>query len=351
MKNKTYRVAIVGLSGIGMNRPTIEPGAVLNTPMPHSHVASYAVLPNTKVVAVCELKTELFDQFKEQWGDAFPDARTYVDYREMIDQENLDILSVATSDNRHTDIVVYAANAGIKGVVCEKPLATTVDECDRMIEACQRSGTVMTVEHTRRWQPPYHTALKAIGEGAIGSVKRIVGHLGGPRAMLFRNGTHLIDGVCFFAQSDPQWVFAELDEGFEDYFFYRGDGGRSPEGDPGGSGYIHFKNGVRAFINASKGQMPTTILQIIGETGQIDVNRNSVTLHKGPGQSEQLALDLHMKTDISACIEELIRVMERGGELISPPSEGKRVVEIIVGFLKSQEKGNVRVDLPLPAGN
>lgn len=353
MANRMYRAGVVGLSGISMRRPEVDPQATLNTPMPHSHVGAYSVLPHIELAAVCELKTELFDKFKEDWGDVFPDTRTYTDYREMIDKESLDILSVVTSDNRHTDIVIYGANAGVKGIVCEKPLATTVDDCNRMIEACEKNGTVMTVEHTRRWWPAYHRARQAIREGAIGKVRRIMANMGGGRAMLFRNGTHLLDGVLFFAESDPEWVFAELDEGFEDYFSYRGDGGKSPEGDPGGSGYIHFKNGVRAFVNVSKGQMPAAYLQVIGETGQIDVGGGvgSVTLHQGRGKWELLDPASYMKTDISACIEELIRVIEHGGEVTVPPREGKNVVEIIVGFLKSQERGNVRVALPLPPGN
>ena len=122
MAEKRYRVGVVGLSGIGANRLEADSGAVLNTPMPGSHVASYAALPHTDLVAVCELKTELFDQFRERWGDVLPDVQTYTDYREMLEKENLDILSVVTSDNRHTDIVVDAANAGIKGIACENRL-------------------------------------------------------------------------------------------------------------------------------------------------------------------------------------------------------------------------------------
>lgn len=351
MTERKYRVGVVGLTGIAANRPSADLQAVLNIPMPSSHISSYAVLPQTHLVAVCELRTELFEQFKERWGDVFPETRTYTDYRQMIEKENMDILSVVTSDNRHADIVVDAANAGIKGIICEKPLATTVDDCNRMIEACENNGALLSVEHTRRWGTAYHLARQAIEGSMIGVVRRIVGHMGGPRAMLFRNGTHLIDGVCFFARSEPEWVFAELDEGFEDYFFYRGDGGRSPEGDPGGSGYIHFKNGVRAFINGSKGQAGGFRIEIIGEKARLDVGNNTVTLWSGEGKCEQLDVPPYMKTGIIACVEELIRVMENGGELISPGQEGRKVVQIIVGFLRSQELGNVRVDFPLPTGS
>ena len=112
-----------------------------------------------------------------------------------------------------------------------------------MIAACEAKGVPISIDHTRRWWPAYHRARQAIREGAIGGVRRIVAHMGGPRAMLFRNGTHLIDGICFFAESEPKWVFAELDEGFEDYFSYRGDGGRSPAGDPGAAGTSILRTG------------------------------------------------------------------------------------------------------------
>jgi len=348
VKASTFRAGVVGLSGIGMTRPLPETGAVLRTPMPHSHVAAHTALLNTELVAVCDIKSEMLQSFAQTWGDVFPHTRTYSDYREMIDKEDLDIIQVATPDNRHTDIVLYAANAGVKRILCEKPLATTVADCDRMLAACEANGALLSVDHTRRWWPIFHRARAAIRAGAIGRVVRIVAHMGGPRAMLFRNGTHLIDGILFFAESDPDWVFADLDEGFEDYYYYKGTGGRIPEEDPGGSGYVHFKNGVRAFVNASKGQTTARYLEVIGENGQIDIHTDSVILWTGPGKCETLAPDSHSVEDIAAALDELIRIGEDGGELISSGHEAAKGVEIILGFLRSQELGNVRVDLPLP---
>lgn len=344
----TYRAGVVGLSSIGMSRPLPERGAVLRTPLPHSHVAAHTALLNTQLVAVCDISSEKLQSFRETWDDVFPRARTYSDYREMIDKEDLDIIQVATPDNRHTDIVVDSADAGVKRILCEKPLATTLADCDRMSAACEANGALLSVDHTRRWRPIYHRARGAIRAGAIGRVMRIVAHQGGPRAMLFRIGGHLIDGILFFAESDPDWVFAHLDEGFEDYYFYKGSGGRMPEKDPGGSGYVHFENGVRAFVNASKGQTTARYLEVIGESGQIDIHDDSITLWTGPGKCERLATDSHSVEGIAAALDELTRVGEDGGELISSGHEATKVVEIIVGFLRSQERGNVRVDLPLP---
>lgn len=349
--DKRYRVGVVGLSGIAANRPAPEPGNILTTPSPTSHLGAFNLIPQTDVVAVCELKPELFQKVAQTWGQEFGELETYTDYSAMLARENLDIVSVVTSDNRHADIVIAAANAGAKGIICEKPFATTVDECDRMIEACESNGTVIAVDHTNRWKPHYDVAREAIRSGSIGQVQRIVGHLGGPRAMLFRNGTHLVDGVCFFADSDPEWVFAELEPGYDHYSRYLGDGGRDPATDPAGSGYIHFRNGVRAFINAAKTQYTASFsFQIYGETGMIDVH-NSRVIRRDRNTTEFFPFPSHQFTGISACVAELIDVIENGGDLLSPAREAKKTVEILVGFLQSHTRGNVRVDLPLPAGH
>ena len=59
---KNYRVGVVGLSGIAANRPVADTGAILTTPSPTSHLSAYHHLPQTDVVALCELKTELFEE-------------------------------------------------------------------------------------------------------------------------------------------------------------------------------------------------------------------------------------------------------------------------------------------------
>ena len=56
-----------------------------------------------------------------------------------------------------------------------------------------------------------------IRRGAIGNLTTMVGTLGGQRAMLFRNGTHIIDAICMYAESEPTQVWARLEEGFEDW--------------------------------------------------------------------------------------------------------------------------------------
>ncbi len=346
-----YRVGIVGLGEIAAARPDKAEGP-LHKPMPGSHAASFAALPQTEVVGICELKPELMDQFVAQWGDTWPKVRRYSDFREMLAKERLDILTVATSDHRHADIVVAASEAGVRGIFCEKPLATSLSDADRMIAAVKAHGTNLLVDHTRRWYPLYNEIRRLVRGGAIGRLSRIVVTLGGPRSMIFRNGTHLIDLICFLAESDPAWVFAELDDECRDYGpVYAGDGGTDPATDPGVSGYIHFRNGVRAFYNGSKGTPPDFWVDLFGEIGRISVNDAGGTVWRvveGQGlMSRPIRTPEHRNVTQLAGIEELIRLVENGGEPSSSGRDGRRVLEIMLAMLASHHRGNVRVDLPL----
>ncbi|MBI4553826.1 MAG: Gfo/Idh/MocA family oxidoreductase [Candidatus Latescibacteria bacterium] len=345
----SYRVGIVGCSGIAAASSKTWPGSPIIDPMPDSHAASYAVVPSTRVVAVCDIVPSLLDQFVHDWNAAWPDVHTYTDYRDLLAREQIDILSVATSDHRHADIVVDAASAGVKAILCEKPMATTLADADRMIEAVERNNVVMTVEHTRRWSGLYHQARQLARDGAIGPIGRIAGYLGGPRAMLFRNGTHLIDLFCFFAESDPEWVVGELDPGFEDYFEYRGDGGRDPATDPGASGYIHFANGVRAFYNGSKGTPSGFSVELYGPQGMIKMDDTLLELwtvdEKKRFAGRPISQPGFMKSHILGAVDELLRLMEHGGQGISDGREARKTVAVMVGLLESQRRGNGRVNL------
>ena len=347
----SYRVGIIGLTGIAAAIPPAGPAGIFKGEVPHSHAAGYAAIPNTQVVAVCDLLPRLLEEFVAKWGGMWGQIATYTDYREMLARERLDILSVVTSDHRHADIVVDAVAAGVKGIFCEKPIATTLADADRMIAAVEKAGVPMLINHTRRWLPEYHQARQIIRSGQLGRLWRIIACLGGPRAMIFRNGTHMIDAINFFAESDAQLVLAELDPGQEHYGpAYAGDGGRDPTTDPGGTAYLHYRNGVAAFCSISKTIGVYFEFDLLCEKGRLRLAPGLVTLEtrgaSGP-QIQHLSCPQYMRSNTVAAIEELVGLIEQGGEGQCPPREARKALEIILAILRSQHLGNVRVDLPL----
>jgi len=346
-----YRAAIVGLTGIAAEprQPATLPS--LGEHMPHSHAAAYAQVPCTTVVAYCDLIPARLDEFRANWGATFPEARGYADYREMLRQEQIDLLSVVTSDHRHADIVVEGVGAGVRGVFCEKPIATTLADADRMIAACAARGVPLLIDHSRRWYPEWVEARELVRRGAIGQLRRITATLGGPRAMLFRNGTHLVDAICYFAESDPLWVVGELDDEHRGYGpRYAGDGGRDPATDPGGSAYVHFANGVRAFVNASKGTAQNFELDLVGERGRLRIGTHVGELWRvddGRPVVSQLPRPRTTRADLVAAIDELVRLIEQGGTPTSGGQDGRRALSILLGILQSSAAGGKRIDFPI----
>jgi predicted dehydrogenase len=352
-----YRVGVVGLSGISLTPAKHEP-FFFGGEHPHAHVACYANHPRTEIVAVCDIMPAAFDRFDELWGHRWSNVARYTDYRAMFANEQLDLVSVVTPDHLHAGVVEAAVAAGIKAIYCEKPIATTLADADRMIQVTEAAGVPMSINHTRRWYDVSQYVKTAIASGEFGRVTHIHALTTGPRAMLFRNGTHLIDIATFFADGEPVWVSGFLDPGHEAYGpVYAGDGGRDPAFDPGGSGLVKFDNGVLLSFVVSKqiqGDGGGWELSIdceharlrITEPGGLEIITEPET---GTGGLSRRRVDLprYKWTDGTAAIDELIGMIE-GVTTVSQssPREARKTLAIILALLQSQANGNQPVVAP-----
>ncbi len=349
---KTYRTVLVGLTGIGARRPVDPEGIPLYGPMPPSHASAYHQHPQTELVGVCDLRPEALDTFQTDWQDVWPEAGVYTDFGEMLREQTPDIVSIATSDHAHAELCVQAAESGVRAILCEKPIATTLADADRMIEACERHGVPLSIEHTRRWDPCFLEARRILRAGDLGPVRTIVVEMFSQRAMLFRNGTHLIDLIPFFADTDARWLVADLEDGFENYSAYSGDGGRDPDLEPYASAYLRFEDGVRAFYNSYKTEFPGSQVTITCEAGRLEVSDRGGRVIRGDSHSSWSASELQTGSYLYerqlAAVHELIQVLENpGAELVSSGREARRTLEIILAMLASHTGGNVRINLPL----
>ncbi len=358
-----YRAAIVGLGGMGGG--ALPPGPYhtgMGIEWGHdvvaasvSHASAFAVTPGVEVAAVCDLREEACAQFLSDYGSVWPGVRVYSDYEEMFSEEDIDLLGVATSDHLHAGIVESAAGAGVRGILCEKPMATTLAEADRMIAVCERHGVAMTVDYLRRYRPHWNRARAQLWDGPLGAARRIVASYGGPRSMLFRNGSHLIDAAVWYAGGEPEWVIGVLDEEHEDYGpRYAGDGGRDPGLDPGGSGLAQMDSGVRIFINISKRTTAEFELDVYAENGRLRVNNQSAEVWEEVTEIFPLTMSrrnlpwpMTERSDTPAAVADLIRAIETGSGTASPPREARKSLAVILGMLQSQASGSVPIRFPL----
>ena len=108
----------------------------------------------------------------------FPGIETYTSAAKMLKTSKVDLLAVITPHNTHAALALQCLKAG-RHVVCEKPLAITTAECDRMIAAAQASKVVLSTYHNRHWDGCILEAVKRIrDEKCIGEVYRIEAHMG-----------------------------------------------------------------------------------------------------------------------------------------------------------------------------
>ncbi len=240
----TYRVGIVGLSWITADLAGPGTHPVLGDAMPGTHLSGMARIPEIQVVAGCDISETARERFIERWGTTWPDLVVYDDYNAMLQDVPLDIVAVATPDHLHAPVVKAAAAAGVKAIFCEKPISTHTDEVDEMLVAIEENDIVVNVNHTRRWNPTWVAAREAMRAGRIGELVTIIGKFGGERAMLWRNDSHLIDIMNYFAEANPIWVVGELEPAHASYGTrYHGDGGRDAALEPAANAFWAYDSG------------------------------------------------------------------------------------------------------------
>lgn len=343
MSVQELTAAIVGLSWIGSDQPGAASDPVLGTAVPYSHASAYAAMPQITKLVGCDTSAQARVAFEREWSTRFPEVRTYADSTEMIEDARPDILSVVTPDHLHARFAIEAMEAGVPRIFCEKPLAITLEEADEIIDLANRVGATMSVNYTRRWVPEYVEARAQVRAGAIGELSQVIAQIGGPRAMLFRNLTHPIDLMSYFAESDPSWVMADLEEGFDDYTNYRGDG-HDPALEPGANAFIKFQNGVRGYLAAQKNMPVGEIYHLVGSGGRITIDSDGIRIHlpTPEGTVSRRLIPQFTVAGMAAAVHELVTVHETGGTTSSPPRDARRAVAIVRAILDSHATGNTR---------
>lgn len=131
------------------------------------HARVSAESPRANLVAVCDIDKERAENLGSKFG-----AESYTDLNSMLERVDIDAVSIVTPDFAHTELALAAIAAG-KHVLMEKPLATTSEECRRIIGAAESAGVKLMVDFHNRWSPPFCSAKKSIEAGEIGSIRLI----------------------------------------------------------------------------------------------------------------------------------------------------------------------------------
>ncbi len=154
------RVAIAGLGFMG-----------------RTHYQCWNRVPGARVVAVCDANPNIVAETAKAVGNIgdtqfridFDKICLYDDFDKMLSEAELDAVSLTVPTHLHAEFAIRALSAGVN-VLCEKPMALAVEDCDRMIAAAESSGKLLQIGHCVRFWPEYAKARQIVASGEYGKV-------------------------------------------------------------------------------------------------------------------------------------------------------------------------------------
>ncbi len=351
---ETYRVGVIGCGRIGSEWDR-DPHPTL----PLTHAGAFHTLPRATLVAGANRGRERLEAFGRKWGV----SALYHDYREMLAREHLDIVCIATHPELHCEQVVAAAEAGVGGILCEKPIALSLAEADEMIAACERNGVTLIVNHSRRWSPIYRRARELVQEGEIGELLTIVGYCQGVKphpawradkeGPLLHDATHTFDMFRFFA-GDVAWVmgtamrrqrpFPVEDESLCIVRFKNGISGIAVVNEL--TEYARFDIELQG--SEAKIALGTSGNEIWYSTTAPHATRESNPEFEWKNLRRQPFPPVPQLSPIQEAAREMIECLDTGKKPSSDGHDGRAALEIIMAIYESQRQGNRPVTLPLP---
>jgi predicted dehydrogenase len=155
----------------------------------HNHLHAWQEIDNVAITALCDRdESRLKDA-----GLKFGITKLYSDAAQMIAEEPLDFVDIATTVATHRPLVELAASAGLP-VICQKPFAESLIDARAMVDTCERAGVLLMVHENFRWQAPMRAVRDVLASGRIGEV--FWGRVS------FRSAYDVFSGQPYLATSD-----------------------------------------------------------------------------------------------------------------------------------------------------
>jgi len=334
-----YTAAVVGTGP--------EPDNVVwgeSASMAYNHGTAYRDLPASRLVACCDIVRENAEAFAEAFE--IPDEHVFVDAAEMLRVTDPDIVSVATPVPTHADIVTGLVETGVPAAIhCEKPMADTWGDSQRMAAEAADAGVQLTFNHQRRLAPEWRRATEVLESGRVGDLTRI--GVGGKNVFDF--GSHMVDlANGFNGERDAEWVLAGVhyDDENERYGVHNENQAVAT---------WEYENGVRAFASTDSDVGSTAagcLLRLVGTNGTIEVHPDGGPTLRYRADDTDGWIHEDPESDmpsITLAIEHVLETLGTDEEPVLSVHRALRATETIFGIWESARRRE-RVDFPLEYG-
>ena len=203
MAKAKLRVAIIGTGRMGGLMEDENPFTNQYS-KPYAHFSSYQSIESTEVVAVANRGEERLKRF----SDRFDFHNGYLDYREMIEKEKPDIVSITTPSVHRAEPIIFCAESGVKGIYAEKGLCASLEEADRIRDAVTGNGVAFNWGASRRQHSGWMQLAEAIARGDIGEPLFATMYT---LTDIIKHHPHTLDTVSMLlGDPRPEWVEGTL---------------------------------------------------------------------------------------------------------------------------------------------
>jgi predicted dehydrogenase len=215
-----------------------------------------------EITAAADVQDEARAKATAEFGLA--PAAMFADAREMLARVGPELVVVATTAPSHADLVCQAAESGARAILCEKPMAVSLAQCDQMIDACAASGARLAINHQMRFMAQYTKPKAIVNEpsfGGLSSVTVVAGNFG-----IANNGSHYFEMFRYLTGEMPASVVA----------WFSNENVPNPRGpqfeDKAGSIRLTTASGRRFYMDASADQGHGMHVTYAGPYGRLDVD-------------------------------------------------------------------------------
>lgn len=295
-----------------------------------------------ELVAVYDIIEELAIDKKDQYESSIKGSKVkvYTDYKEFLNDENIDVVTIATISGYHAEQAIDCLNHD-KHILIEKPMALTIEDADKIIELGKEKNKKVCVSHQNRFSPAVQKLRRAIEDDRFGKLIH-----GTARILWARDdnyykqaswrGTKELDGgtlmnQCIHNIDLLQWMMGgQVERLFSETDTFI----RNIETEDFGAMLIRFKNGAVGIVEGSVCVYPKNLeetLSIFGEKGTVVISANEIKTWKFEDERDYDNVELD-DTNLghTPLYEDFIDAIKKDREPLVDGEEGKKAIEIIL---------------------
>lgn len=312
-----------------------------------------------RLSAVCDIKEERAKQFADEFK-----CNSYTNHNEMLKKESgIEVVSVCTPNGLHAEHSISSLRAG-KHVLCEKPMAISVQDCEQMIIESDKAGKELFIVKQNRFNPPVAALKKIIDDGVLGKILNIEVNCFWNRNERYYEdsdwkGKRLLDGGTLFTQFSHfidlmYWLAGDIDA--FNAFGENLNHGNLIEFEDTGVIILKFKNGALGTVNYTVNSYNKNMegsITVFGEKGTVKVGGQYLNVLEyqcidgyeikglqGSRPANDYGFYQGSMSNHEKVYENIIDVLHRNGKIAANAFEGMKTVEIIEKIYKSMSENS-----------